>query len=451
MIIYERREEMSRNPNPASRSGKAANAPKKQKRLQNNKTWFKFLMPKSAYLENIKIGGIDLPFLLLIMVLLVFGLVMMYSASYAWAIHKGQEPNYYFIKQLRWAGIGIAAMLFLASPAFDYHIMRNPLITWGFFGLCGVLMFLVLAGLGSTSGGAERWIELGGVSFQPSEFMKLAVIMVFAFMISNNYSKMNTFKGGILNFMAVLIPVAVLTILQPHLSGTIIICTIALAMMFVGGANLKYFIPTCIAGVVGITVVGFYMYKVANYGYIIERIEGWLNTFAPENRDLAWQTRNSLIAIGSGGVFGLGLGNSRQKFLYLPESQNDFVFSIVCEELGFVGAVVVILLFVMLVFRGFSIAENAPDKYGMLLASGLVIQIGVQAFLNIAVVSNAIPNTGISLPFFSYGGTALVLQLVQMGIVLNISRQSIPGKERSDADKAELRAIQNAKDTLNGN
>ena len=211
----------------------------------------------------------------------------------------------------------------------------------------------------------------------------------------------------------------------------------------------------CIAGLAAFALVVLILYQSGKFDYINERIISWLFTFEPENKQIAWQTRNSLIAIGSGNVFGLGLGNSRQKFLYLPESKNDFVFSIVCEELGFFGAAVVIILFLLLVFRGFSIAGNAPDKFGMLLASGLVIQIGLQAMLNIAVVTNTIPNTGISLPFFSYGGSALIMQLAQMGIVLNISRQSIPSKERPDADDAaaelERKQVAEAKKTLGAN
>ena len=226
-------------------------------------------------------------------------------------------------------------------------------------------------------------------------------------------------------------------------------------MMFLGGCNLRYFVPMCIAGLAAFALVVLILYQSGKFDYINERIISWLFTFEPENKQIAWQTRNSLIAIGSGNVFGLGLGNSRQKFLYLPESKNDFVFSIVCEELGFFGAAVVIILFLLLVFRGFSIAGNAPDKFGMLLASGLVIQIGLQAMLNIAVVTNTIPNTGISLPFFSYGGSALIMQLAQMGIVLNISRQSIPSKERPDADDAaeelERKQVAEAKKTLGAN
>ena len=425
-------------------------------KYHNNKTWFKFLMPQKeygAYLEKVRVGEIDIPFLILILVLLVFGLIMMYSASYAWAISDGLSQDYYFKRQLMMAAIGLAIMIYVASPLFDYHIIKNPVITFGLFILCVILMGIVhIPGIGKSEADASRWINVGTLfSFQPSEVMKLGLIVLFAHMLSSNYNKKDTFKFGIAPYILLIMVAAGLTIAQRHLSGTVIICIIGLAMMFIGGVNLKHFIPTCIAGVAALAMLVLGLYAAGKFDYIMDRIHGWLYTFDDKYRDIAWQTRNSLIAIGSGGVFGLGLGNSRQKFLYLPESKNDFVFSIVCEELGFVGASVVIILFLMLIFRGFAIAENAPDKYGMLLAAGLVIQIGVQALLNIAVVTNTIPNTGISLPFFSYGGSALIMQLAQMGIVLNISRQSIPRKGKADADMPpdkESREIQEAKDTL---
>jgi cell division protein FtsW len=197
-------------------------------------------------------------------------------------------------------------------------------------------------------------------------------------------------------------------------------------MMFVGGTNVKHLIILGILAVLGVALVAFILIEVNGVTYIQNRMLSWTDPFNEElSQDETWQTKNSLIAIGSGGWFGLGLGNSRQKFLYLPESQNDFVFAVVCEELGFVGALLVIILFLLFIIRGFFIAAKAPDKFGMMIVVGLTVQIGLQALLNIAVVTNTIPNTGVSLPFFSYGGTALIMQLAQMGIILNVSRQSI--------------------------
>ena len=251
--------------------------------------------------------------------------------------------------------------------------------------------------------------------------MKLAIIIVFASLISANYERMKT-GYGFWPFLAVLVPVVLLLILEPHLSGTLIICGIAGIMMFVGGTRPKYFL--LMLGALAGLIVAVILIK--DVSYMASRIHNWLDPFSNENiHGDVWQTCQSLIAIGSGGLMGLGLGGSQQKYLYLPEPQNDFIFAIVCEELGLIGAILVITLFVLLVYRGFSIANQAPDKFGAMLAIGITVQIGIQALLNIAVVTNAIPNTGISLPFFSYGGTALLMQLAEMGILLNISRHSV--------------------------
>ena len=244
-------------------------------------------------------------------------------------------------------------------------------------------------------------------------------------LIVRNEHRMNTFLYGIVPYMLMLGVIVGLMMKEPHISGTLIIATLALVLIFVGGAKPLHFGIMIIVGVVGLAAVVYFLIKVKGVDYINTRILSWLHPFDPEYmQNETWQTCQSLIAIGSGGMFGLGLGASRQKYQYLPEAQNDFVFAILCEEFGFVGAVTVILLFCLLIFRGFYIAAKAKDKFGMLVAVGLTVHIGLQALLNIAVVSNAIPNTGISLPFFSYGGTALLMQLAEMGVLLNISRQA---------------------------
>ncbi|NMB30632.1 MAG: FtsW/RodA/SpoVE family cell cycle protein, partial [Clostridiales bacterium] len=247
--------------------------------------------------------------------------------------------------------------------------------------------------------------------------------LLFSYIISVNYTKLNKFSYGIVPFMAVLGTVAGLMMVQPHLSGTIIICSIGIIMMFVGGSNIKHLMGIGVVGIIGLVVAVIVLIQVAGIGYFQVRIEGFLDPMS-DVKDATFQTYQSLVTIGSGGIFGLGLGNSMQKFRYLPESHNDFVFSIVCEELGFIGAMLIIILFSLFIFRGFYIASKSPDKFGMMLAVGLTVQIGLQALLNIAVVTNSIPNTGVSLPFFSYGGTALMMQLFQMGIMLNISRHA---------------------------
>lgn len=379
-----------------------------------------------GYREKIAVGPMDFPFFIITMILLVMGIIMMFSAGYAWAIAKGNTGTRYVSRQLIMAVVGLVGMFF--ASFFDYHWFRKPIIAYGLYAVCAVLLVLCLVGpfKYDYGGGSWRWVKFGGFVFQPSEIMKFSIIVLFSYLISVNYSKMKYFKYGIIPFMLCLGVVAGLMMCETHLSGTIIICSIGVIMMFVGGSRFKHLAVLAIIAV-GLLALGlFVLIELKGVNYFEKRIMSWRDPFNEETiRDETWQTQNSLIAIGSGGLFGLGLGNSRQKFLYLPEAQNDFVFAVVCEELGFVGAIMVIILFLLFIFRGMYIASKAPDKFGMMLAVGLTVQIGLQALLNIAVVTNTIPNTGVSLPFFSYGGTALIMQLVQMGIVLNISRQSI--------------------------
>ena len=355
-------------------------------------------------------AGMDLPFFFLVMTLLVIGLVMLFSASYASASYY-QHDSYFFIKrQLVFAVIGVAAMIALSF--FDYHHFHKfafPILLVS-IALLGVVLVLPAAS------GVHRWVTLGPLGqFQPSEVAKLAVILMFAHLISLNFSKMDTVKSGILPYLLILLPVCALLFKEPHVSATIIVLLLGGIMLFIGGVRLRWFVGAF--GAIGAVMVYLVAFS-KKLNYTGGRIEGWLDPFS------TWQTRQSLYAIGSGGLLGVGIGQSRQKYLWLPEPENDFVFSVVCEELGFIGALIVIALFVMLVWRGVSISLRAKDKFGMLLGVGLVIQVGLQALLNIAVVTNTIPNTGISLPFFSYGGTSLVILLAEMGIVLSISRTS---------------------------
>ena len=355
-------------------------------------------------------AGMDLPFFFLVMTLLVIGLVMLFSASYASASYY-QHDSYFFIKrQLVFAVIGVAAMIALSF--FDYHHFHKfafPILLVS-IALLGVVLVL------PASSGVHRWVTLGPLGqFQPSEVAKLAVILMFAHLISLNFSKMDTVKSGILPYFLILLPVCALLFKEPHVSATIIVLLLGGIMLFIGGVKLRWFVGAF--GAIGAVMVYLVAFS-KKLNYTGGRIEGWLDPFS------TWQTRQSLYAIGSGGLLGVGIGQSRQKYLWLPEPENDFVFSVVCEELGFIGALIVIVLFVMLVWRGVSISLRAKDKFGMLLGVGLVIQVGLQALLNIAVVTNTIPNTGISLPFFSYGGTSLVILLAEMGIVLSISRTS---------------------------
>mgnify|MGYP002793390376 FL=1 len=377
--------------------------------------------------------GIDTPMFLIIMVLLVFGVIMMFSAGYAWAIEEGLEGTYYANRQIVMAAIGVAGMLVISL--IDYHFFQKEMIVAAaYFGALALMICCFIPGIRSPHNYSYRWIKIG-VEFQPSEIGKLALILVFAYFISLNYSRMKNYKVGVLPFMLLLGIYAVVLVKQPHFSATIIMVVICFSMMLIGGVQIKHLVVMGILAVIAIAGYMFYLTATGQFSYIQDRINCFLHPFDSRYETETWQTRNSLIAIGSGGLFGLGLGNSRQKFLYLPESKNDFVFAVVCEELGFVGAMLVIVLFLMFIVRGFTIACKAVDKSGMLIASGITIQIGLQALLNIAVVSNAVPNTGVSLPFFSYGGTALIMQLWEMGILLNISRHAVVSSEEYERRK----------------
>ena len=360
-----------------------------------------------------------------VIALLVIGILMMFSASYPAAIEDGRSGTYYATRQLAFAGAGLVVMGVLSIV--PYQVFSKLWISGSAFAVSFILLILVLIpGIGTDQGTfARRWIAVGGMTFQPSELMKISIVLFFAMLIIRNEHRMKTFWYGIVPYMLMLGLVAALMMKEPHLSGTLIIGVLALTLIFVGGARPTHFAILIAVGTVGLTCVVLYLMHSKGIGYFQNRILSWLDPFNEKYmQDETWQTCQSLIAIGSGGMFGLGLGASRQKYQYLPEAQNDFVFAILCEEFGFVGAFTVILLFCLLIFRGFYIAAKAKDKFGMLVAVGFTMHIGLQALLNIAVVSNAIPNTGISLPFFSYGGTALMMQLAEMGVLLNISRQA---------------------------
>ena len=359
-------------------------------------------------------NGFDMPFLIILMLILVIGLVCMYSASYAYAFYWYDGDSYYFIKrQLAFAVLGVVAMLMIST--IDYHVLHK--FSWVLWIVS--LALLVVAYIMPSSTGIHRWIRIPGIGqFQPSEVAKFALIVLYAHLVSLNHKKMKTFTKGYLPFMAILGITCGLVFIEPHLSGTMLLLGIGLILMYVGGTRLVYLLGTI--GIGG-AAAG---YMIFGMGYEKDRIDVWLNPLEmfTKDKDMAWQTVQSLYAIGSGGLMGQGLGNSRQKHLFLPEPQNDFIFSIVCEELGFIGAVLIIILFGLLVWRGFVIGMKAPDKFGSMLAIGLTGQIGLQVAFNVAVVTNTIPNTGISLPFFSYGGTSLVMLLAQMGVVLSVSR-----------------------------
>ncbi len=367
-----------------------------------------------------RLPPMDLPFLVLVLTLVAFGLVMLYSASYAVALYRRNDAFAYIRPQLLFAAVGLIA-LYLASRV-DYHIYHK--LAWPMLGLSLVLLVVVL--FMPEYNGCKRWIVLPGLgTLQPSEIAKFSVILTFSHIISLNHQRMKRFSVGVLPFAAILGVLAVLMLLEPHLSGTLLLFGIGAVLMFVGGTGMRWF---ALAGGLGAAAIASAVILLPDLvPYAADRLSSWIDPFSDPLGD-GHQTIQSLYAIGSGGATGLGLGNSRQKYLYVPEPQNDFIFSILCEELGFIGACLVILLFVLLLLRGAVIALRAPDKFGALLTVGFVVQVVMQAVLNMAVVTNTIPNTGISLPFFSSGGTSLMMLLGEMGIVLSVSRQGLQEK-----------------------
>ena len=356
-------------------------------------------------------GMIDMPFLILTILLVGIGVIMMFSASYASAYATQNSSTFYFARQGIFALGGIALMLFVSRLNYRmWHRLALPIL------LGTVVIMLLVPIIGTEEGGAKRWINLFGISFQPSEVAKFAVILSYSVMISAAKDKIKTFKG-LVPFLVVLGVMILTLLLQRHLSGMIIVTAVAAAMLFMGGAQLRWF-------ALGLLGVGLLAFVYLNFmDYASDRVTAWLDPWS-DPQDTGFQIIQSLYAIGSGGLMGQGLGRSRQKYLYLPEEHNDYIFPVVCEELGFVGAVLIIVLFMLLILRGFWIALHAKDRFGALMAGGITTLLALQVFLNIGVVTNFLPSTGISLPFFSYGGTALLLQLFEMGIVLSVSRQS---------------------------
>ena len=358
--------------------------------------------------------GIDIPFVLLILVLLTIGITMMFSASYPVAYYEIGDSYYYLKRQLLFALIGLAIMFGISFLDYHhYHRFAAIILGLSYFAL---LLVLVLP---SQEGGVHRWIGVGAFGIQASEISKFAIILFLAHWGSRYYDRMDTFKFGILPGAAVFLSTALLLLFEPHYSCIVIIGILTVIMLYVSGIKVKWL---AIGAAILVALI-LLLWVTGMLTYAMERMDGWGQALNEDlDRDMwnsTWQTRNSLYAIGSGGLFGLGLGQSRQKYLYLPEPQNDFIFAIVCEELGLVGAVIILLIFALLVWRGVIIALRARDRFGKLIS-----HIGLQVILNILVITDWLPNTGISLPFFSYGGSSLLTLMFEMGVILSISRSS---------------------------
>lgn len=368
-------------------------------------------------------SGVDSFLLLTVLSLLVFGLVMVFSASYADAEARYGDSYYFIKRQSVMVCIGLVFMTVASRiPLRMYKWAAVPA-----YAVSAVLLSAVLL-MGDNGGGAQRWIVIGSLRFQPSEIAKYALILTLAWYYQKFESKAFDFKDKrSSNLYGTVIPLMIigficaLVMLEKHLSGIIIIGAIGVMVMFASGIRLKLLGACGALAVCGVTALAFFT------DYTKRRIDIWRNP-AAYPQDGGWQTLQGMRAIGSGGFFGLGLGNSRQKFSYVSQPQNDFIYTIVCEELGYIGAVAVIVLFGLLVWRGFVVAMRAPDRFAQLTAIGISSKIALQVLLNIAVVTNTIPNTGISLPFFSYGGTAMVVQLVEVGTLLAISRYTVEKK-----------------------
>lgn len=375
-------------------------------------------------------GGFDIVYMVLVLMLLTVGLVMMFSASYISAKYDfatKYDATYYIKRQLGFALVGVALMFIISRINPEILKKLTPFI----FGVSLVLLVLVLINPYRLDGKEDfkRWLKLG-IVFQPSDVAKLGIIMFFAWLLEKYRHQIETkwwvslALFGLLGFLCVLI------YLEKHLSCTILIMLIGIGMLFLGGVDRRWFILGFTVGILLIAVVVIFRDQLLD-PYQADRIDSFIHKDY-DDVDSRWQTNQSLFALGSGGFFGLGLGNSRQKYLYMPEPQNDFIFAIVGEELGFFRSVLIILLFAALVFRGFVIATKAKSMFERLLVLGISLQVGLQTILNILVVTDLMPNTGVSLPFFSYGGTALVMQLVEMGMVLAVSRS---GERKKRAEK----------------
>ena len=366
-------------------------------------------------------GSVDVPFLLITAALVLFGCVMIYSASFVFAQKHHATSTYFVVRHVIFLMMAVAftfVVVRYCTPRFWYDF------SYIFYGISIILLLLVLTPLGTDlNSGARRWIDLKVITLQPSELAKLALVLTLARFLTTHQEKVlsqhkfgGDFKYGVFFPGLMIAGVGGLIALEKHISALAIVGMLGISLMFLGGTRLKW-----IASLAGVIAVAACM-LIIFFPYAFARVDTWLNIEEADPLGSAWQTLQGLMAIGSGGLFGKGLGNSQQKYGFVSQPQNDFIFTIICEEFGFIGAILVIGLFIAFVWRGFHIARNAPDKCSSLIVYGLTFKVALQVILNIAVVTNSMPNTGISLPFFSYGGTSLMLQILEVGIILSISR-----------------------------
>ncbi|SET30399.1 spore cortex peptidoglycan biosynthesis regulator SpoVE [Oceanobacillus limi] len=354
----------------------------------------------------------DYTLLSIVVLLLIVGVVMVFSSSYIWADYKYSDTFYFLKRQLLFAGAGVVAMFFT---------MYTPYNTWGRYAKiillsCFFLLLIVLIpGIGMVRGGAQSWIGVGAFSIQPSEFMKLGMIIFLSAYLAANQKYITSFKKGFFPSLILVFTAFGLIMLQPDLGTGMVLVLTSMVMIFVAGARISHFIGLAVIGIIG------FVFLILSAPYRISRITAFLNPWEDPLGD-GFQIIQSLYAIGPGGLMGVGLGESLQKYFYLPEPQTDFIFAILGEELGFIGGTVVIILFALLFWRGIKISLEAPDLFGRFLALGIVTMLTIQVMINVSVVIGLIPVTGITLPFLSYGGSSLTLTLCSVGVLLNISR-----------------------------
>lgn len=365
----------------------------------------------SSFLEN----PIDYTLIITVLLLLTVGLIMVLSASSPTSLSESGNSYKYFIKQGIFAVIGLIAMTFISN--IDYRFYKK------FYKVAYIIAIILLAAVlvfGKTINNAKRWIYVtDSLSFQPSELVKFCMIVFYAGILTKDREELKLFTKGWIKHLAMLIPIIGLLIIEPHLSASVVIISIVGIMMVIAGCKLWQIIVPGFA--IGIPLAGIAIWKIPKFAHAVKRITTFIDPWQ-DKLGAGYQVIQSLYAIGSGGLFGAGLGQSKQKYLYLPEPQNDFIFSVLAEELGFIGCIFVIILFAIFIWRGILIAMRAPDMFGSLVATGITGMIGIQAIINIAVVTSSMPATGMPLPFFSYGGTALVILLCEIGVLLNISR-----------------------------
>ena len=371
---------------------------------------------KPRNLNNLK--SVDFTLMITTMGLVVFGLIMVFSASYYYSISQDGNPYSYLFKHGMWVVLGFIAMMFGAT--FDYKRYNSKKFAYIVLGGSLLLLVVVFTPLGVTINGATRWIDLGIITLMPGEIAKLAAILFVAWYLGNDVNKIGSITKGILPVLGVMAVIAGLIIKQPNLSTAITVCGIVVAMMLVAGMKWRYFFSAAGIGAAGILSILLFMKD----SYWYTRLTAFTDPFA-DSLGSGYQAVQSLLALGSGGLFGVGLGKSVQKNLYLPEPQNDFILAIIGEECGFIGILLLILAYCVFLWRGIHIAINAPDQFGLMLGSGIVLMVAIQVVLNIAVVTSSMPATGINLPFISYGGNALLIFMFSAGVLLNISRHEV--------------------------